>query len=196
MQTGMVQLRNVPDEDEADDPYNANEEADWDQIVNKAECVACTDFSGDVTTGGMFNMTGATAIPVDYSIADACGDPCGHPFYVRKVNGAEVATFTVCTGMVNNEIPNNNTATFEVEDGFIYLEVPYDGSTKAFPKVGEVILATGIVMPDSDASFSYVAIAQIVAGEANQLVTGSLWGDRIQVGTGGTQNAFYYYAQV
>ena len=98
--------------------------------------------------------------------------------------------------MVNNEIPNNNTATFEIEDGFIYLEVPYDGSTKAFPKVGEVILATGIVMPDSDASFSYVAIAQIVAGEANQLVTGSLWGDRIQVGTGGTQNAFYYYAQV
>ena len=194
MTAGMVQLRNVPDEDEADDPYNANEEADWDQIVNKAECVACTGFSGDVTTSGMFNMTGATAIPVDYSIDDACGDPCAHPFHVRK--SAAANTFTVCTGMVNNEIPNNNASTFTIEDGFIYLEVPYDGSTKAFPKVGEVILATGVVMPDSDEDFSYVAIAQIVAGEANQLVTGSLWGDRIQVGSGITENAYYYYAQV
>ena len=194
MTAGMVQLRNVPDEDEEDDPYNANEEADWDQIVNKAECVACTGFSGDVTTSGMFNMTGATAIPVDYSIDDACGDPCAHPFHVRK--SAAANTFTVCTGMVNNEIPNNNASTFTIEDGFIYLEVPYDGSTKAFPKVGEVILATGVVMPDSDEDFSYVAIAQIVAGEANQLVTGSLWGDRIQVGSGITENAYYYYAQV
>lgn len=194
MTAGMVQLRNVPDEDEADDPYNANEEADWDQIVNKAECVACTGFSGDVTTGGMFGMTGATAIPVDYSIDDACGDPCAHPFHVRK--SAAANTFTVCTGMVNNEIPNNNASTFTIEDGFIYLEVPYDSDTKAFPMVGEVILATGAVMPDSDEAFSYVAIAQIVAGEANQLVTGSLWGDRIQVGSGITENAYYYYAQV
>ena len=98
--------------------------------------------------------------------------------------------------MVNNEIPNNNASTFEIEDGFIYLEVPYDSDTKAFPMVGEVILATGLVMPDSDEAFSYVAIAQIVAGEANQLVTGSLWGDRIQVGAGATESAYYYYAQV
>jgi len=194
MQTGMVQLRNVPDEDEADDPYNANEEAEWDQIVNKAECLACTGFSGDVTTDGMFNMTGADAIPVDYSIANACGDPCAHPFHVRK--SAAANTFTVCTGMVNNEIPNNNDSTFGIENGFIYLEVPYDSSTKAFPKVGEVILAAGAAVPDSDEDFSYVAIAQIVAGEANQLVTGSLWGDRIQVGSGITLNAYYYYAQV
>jgi hypothetical protein len=139
-------------------------------------------------------MTGADAIPVDYSIADACGDPCAHPFYVRK--SAAANTFTVCTGMVNNEIPNNNDATFEIENGFIYLEVPYDSDTKAFPMVGEVIIATGAAVPDSDADFSYVAIAQIVAGEANQLITGSLWGDRIQVGAGATENAFYYYAQV
>jgi hypothetical protein len=194
MQTGMVQLRNVPDEDEADDPYNANEEEEWDQIVNKPECLACTDFSGDVTTSGMFGMTSAAAIPVDYSIADACGDPCGHPFQVHK--SAAANTFTVCTGMVNNEIPNNNDSTFEIENGFIYLEVPYDSDTKAFPEVGEVIIATGAAVPNSDKAFSYVAIAQIVAGEANQLVTGSLWGDRIQVGAGATESAYYYYAQV
>jgi hypothetical protein len=196
MQMGMTQLMNKADQTEADDPYNKNKdgEPEWKDIKNRQDVINCTDFAGDVTTDGVFPMdTFATDNP-DFTIADACGDPCAHPFHVRK--SAAANTFTVCTGMVNNEIPSNNASTFEITDGFIYLEVPYDSDTKAFPMVGEVILATAETMPDSDADFSYVAIAQIVAGEANQLVTGSLWGDRIQVGAGETENAFYYYAQV
>jgi hypothetical protein len=98
--------------------------------------------------------------------------------------------------MVNNQIPSNNDAEFSLTDGFIYLEIPFDSTNKAFPEAGGVTIATGLVMPDSDKDFSYVAIAEIADDSSNQLVTGSLWGDRIQVGAGATENAYYYYAQV
>ena len=123
------------------------------------------------------------------------------PFKVKR--GAADGTWTVCPGMVNNEIPTNIDSVFSITDGFIYLEIPYDATNKAFPEAGGVILAAGLDMPTSDKDFSYVAVAQIVSSgtegvppTANQLLNGSLWGDRIQVGAGDTETAYYYYAGV
>jgi hypothetical protein len=195
MQMGMTQLMNKADQTEADDPYNKNVDGTprFKDIVNRQDVIDCKDFAGSVTFDGVYSMSGFTNNNPDFTIADSCGDSCDFPFQVRK---SSEGVWTVCEGMVNNQIPSNNGSDFTVTDGFIYLEIPYDVDTKAFPQAGAVILATGETMPDSDAGFSYVAIAHIVAGEANQLVTGSLWGDRIQVGAGGTETAYYYYAQV
>ena len=186
MQTGMVQLRNVPDEDEEDDPYNVNEEADWDQIVNKPECVACTGFTGDVTTDGMFNMTGAAAIPVDYSIDDACGDPCGHPFHVRKT---APDTFTVCTGMVNNIVPSNMDVAIGSGAVYVYISCTVSGSD--YPVA--VTIGSGASIPADTDSNSYIAIAQIVDGQPEQLVSSSLWTERFKCGM---EPAKYWWSNV
>jgi hypothetical protein len=55
--------------------------------------------------------------------------------------------------------------------------------------------------PDDTAQLAYIILAKVtkLSGDnfsVNQYVTGSLWADRIQVGAGGTLNAFYYYARV
>ena len=186
MQTGMVQLRNVADEDEEDDPYNVNLASDWDQIVNKPECVACTDFSGDVTTDGMFNMTGADAIPVDYSINDACGDACAHPFHVRKT---APETFKVCTGMVNNIVPSNMEIVITTSAAYVYISCSSSGSN--YPVA--VTIGSGASIPSDSDSASYIAIAQIVDGQAEQLVSSSLWTERFKCGE---QPAKYWWSNV
>lgn len=198
MTAGMVQLRNVPDEDESTDPYNVNEAADWDNIVNKDECVACDSFSGDVTTSGMFNMTGATAIPVDYTIVAGCtSEPAfnyDHPFKVSLVSDAEgLFTYSIQSGTVNNETPGNilsditvSLATYEV-----WVKVPY--SAPNFPAASGFEWNIGSsVPPDTDAE-GYVRIATVNGDTITQYITGSLWGDRIKLGT---ITAEYYFARV
>jgi hypothetical protein len=196
MQMGMTQLMNKADQDEADDPYNKNEGGDpkWKDIKNRQDVLDCDGFSGDVTTTGVYSMSGFTANNPDFTIPNSCEpDACEFPFQVHR-EGAN--SWSVCTGMVNNEIPTNISSTFAVSSGFIYLVIPYDTEAKQFPSAGGVSIDTGTEIPDSEVDVSYVAIAEIVDDSVNQLITGSLWGDRIQVGAGDTQNAYYYYAQV
>jgi hypothetical protein len=180
---------------EADDPYNLNADGspEWKDIINKDDAINCKNFAGDVTTTGVYSMSGFTNDNPDFTIPDSCGDSCDFPFQVHKT--AE-GTFEICPGMVNNQVPTNMNAGLSVENGFIYLVVNYSASTKAFPATGGVSLATGGTVPDSTKSVSYVAVAQVVDGSVDQLIGGSLWGDRIQVGAGATETAYYYYAQV
>jgi hypothetical protein len=98
--------------------------------------------------------------------------------------------------MVNNVIPANMEDTFILLNGYIYLEVAYDSENRAFPGGVTISKIEDGEVPDSTKDVSHVAIARIVDGVAEQLITGSLWGDRIQVGAGETEKAFYYYAQV
>ena len=196
MQTGMVQLRNVPDEDEADDPYNVNLAANWDQIVNKAECVACDGFTGDVVTDGMFNMTGATAIPVDYSIIGGCiPEPSTvHPFLVTHVStAAGNSTYHIVSGSVNSVIPGNIATDLTVATALcdVWLKVPYLAGV--FPDATGFAWAIGTTMPaDTDAE-GYVKVATVNGTTVTQLITGSLWADRIKL-AGIT--ARYYYARI
>lgn len=194
MQTGMVQLRNVPNEDEADDPYNVNFGASWDQIVNNAECVACDSFSGDVTTDGMFNMTGATAIPVDYDGGECINEPGPfvptHPYQVIS-DGA--GTYSLVFGMTNNVTPSNYASTISAGSGnFVaYLRHPYVSGV--FPDQMDFIWDIAAGLPADDDDYGYIALAEITGTTVDQLVTGSLWGDRLKTGT---DTARYYYAQV
>jgi hypothetical protein len=89
----------------------------------------------------------------------------------------------------------------------VYLRVGPDATTFAFPPTSPTgatddpyprIYSTGGALPvDSDA-FGYVAIAKVNEISANvytveQYVTGSLWGDRLKLGTA---TAAYYYARI
>lgn len=195
MQTGMVQLRNVPGEDEADDPYNVNYAASWDQIVNKAECVACTGFTGDVTTDGMFNMTGATTIPVDYDGGECISEPtASHPYqviYVSSAGGSD--TFSIVTGTTNNISPGNIASTITVTAGSYDVWIRHPYLLGVFPDATNFEWNIGATIPSDTDTYGYILVATISGTTVTQLVTGSLWGDRLKTGT---DTARYYYAQV
>jgi hypothetical protein len=199
-QLGMTQLMNKDGVTEEDDPYNANKDSDpsWKDIINKSNVTACKDFSGDVTWEGVNIIGGETEVNPDFTIAGSCSNSCDYPFQVKRQSYVvdETAEFTICTGMVNNVIPANMEDTFILLNGYIYLEVAYDSENRAFPGGVTISKIEDGEVPDSTKDVSHVAIARIVNGVAEQLITGSLWGDRIQVGAGETEKAFYYYAQV
>jgi hypothetical protein len=193
MTAGMVQLRNVPDEDEADDPYNVNDASDWDQIVNKDECLACTGFTGDVTASGMLQMTSAANISVDYDGGE-CTPETGHPFLVTHVStAAGNSTYHIVSGAVNSVIPGNITTDLTVATGLkdVWLKVPYLAGV--FPDATGFAWAIGTTMPaDTDAE-GYIKVATVNGATVTQLITGSLWADRIKL-AGIT--ARYYYARI
>lgn len=117
-----------------------------------------------------------------------------HPF---KVSALSASTYTVKTGAVNNAIPTNMSASLTVtSSGYVWVAAGYDSTNKVFPDPTNLTIAAGATLPTSTTSVAYIALAQIVSGTINQLVTGSLWGDRIQVGSGGTASAHYYFARV
>jgi len=195
MQTGMVQLRNVPNEDEADDPYNVNFAASWDQIVNKAECVACTGFTGDVTTDGMFNMTGATAIPVDYDGGECINEPAAsHPYQVvfdSSAGGSD--TYSIVTGTTNNITPGNIASTITVATGAydVFIRHPY--LSPNFPDTTNFEWDIDTTIPADTDTDGYILIATVNGSTVTQIVTGSLWADRLKLGT---TTAQYFFARV
>ena len=195
MQTGMVQLRNVPNEDEADDPYNVNLAASWDQIVNKAACVACDGFSGDVSTAGMFNITGATTIPVDYTIVGGCiNESTGHPFLVTHVStSGGNSTYTIQSGTVNNLVPGNIASSITVATAakHVWIRVPY--LSPNFPDTTNFEWNIGTTLPTDTDTDGYIKVASVNGATVTQFVTGSLIADRIKLGT---LTAKYYYSRV
>jgi hypothetical protein len=195
MQTGMVQLRNVPAEDEADDPYNVNFAANWDQIVNKAECVACDGFSGDVSTAGMTNMTGASTIPVDYDGGECINEPvASHPYQVNFVSTSSGSdTFSIVTGATNNVTPGNIASTITVTTGSydVFIRHPY--LSPNFPDATNFEWDIDTTIPADTDTDGYVLIATIVGNNVTQIVTGSLWADRLKLGT---TTAQYFFARV
>lgn len=194
MQMGMTQLMNKADQTEADDPYNLNKDSDpaWKDIINKADCLACKDFAGDVTTEGVYSMTGAADTNPDFTIINGCtGETCEHPFQVHKDGMVgESATWSVCSGTVNNKEPSNKDDIITLQDGYIWLKCTASNSA-SFPIA--VTIESGTAVPaDSDTS-AYIVIAHITDGSSEQLLSGSVSADRIKIGT---QTAMYYYAGI
>jgi hypothetical protein len=130
------------------------------------------------------------------SVGDDSSPP--HPFKVISGGTVEgVTTVTVITGAVNNKIPTNMSASLTItENGWVWVACGYDATNKVFPDATNLTIAAGATLPASTTSVGYIALAQVVSGSVNQLVTGSLWGDRIQIGSGGTASAHYYFARV
>lgn len=188
-QTGMVQLRNVPGEDEADDPYNENETGTWDQIANKDECVACTGFSGDVITGGMLNMTGASAIPVQYDGGEITSEPAP-PFTVYR--GSESGKWLVQPGTLNDYVPDNMESEITASSGMIYLQI--SNTDGAYPGDTLTIETAATTPADSD-TYGYITLAEITSSTTvNQFVAGSLWSERHKFTEPDT--AMYYFYRV
>lgn len=85
---------------------------------------------------------------------------------------------------------------------YIYLRAGVDPSTKAFPSPVSSdetarIISSDVVLTDSD-EYGYVLLCEITEGTGNaisfnQYISGSLWGDRIKLGT---ETARYYYARI
>lgn len=195
MQMGMTQLMNEADLTEADDPYNKNKESNpaWKDIINAQDCINCKGFSGDVTTDGVFNMTGAEDNNPDFTIVDGCtpGDYCEHPFQVHKEGtDGESATWTVCSGFVNNKEPSNKDDVITLQDGYIWVKCTAS-NTASFPIA--VTIGSGTAVPADSDTEAYIVVAHITGGVSTQLLSGSVWADRIKVGT---QTPNYYYAGV
>jgi hypothetical protein len=123
----------------------------------------------------------------------------GHPFKVTVTSSDDGSTFdySVQTGAVNNKVPTNILDVIHTsgEDIAIYLKIGNTGSGGTFPDPANITVeyCSPGSFPDSEFDYAYVLLAYAAGFEINQIVTGSLWGDRIQAGS--TQ-AFYYFARV
>jgi hypothetical protein len=192
----MVQMRNVAGEDESTDPYNVNFTASWNQIVNKADCVACTGFSGDVTTDGMFNMTGATTIPVDYDGGDCTNEPTGfsHPYKVYlSSTGGGGNVFGIIYGETNNVAPTNIGSLITVANGAYEVFIKHPYLSPNYPDTTGFVWDIDVGLPADTDTEGYIRIATISGMDITQIVTGSLWSDRLKLGTATAQ---YYFARV
>lgn len=192
---------------EEDDPYNNNEESNFNNVVNKNLRVSMNALPVSVATGFYLKMLSPDDwTDTNYNLYYECtGNNCKHPFYVKKHVVGETLKFSVCLGSLNNvmlpesaEEPMGGIET----DGWVYIRGEFDGATKTFPKNPDgvsVLYANGNMPADTDI-YGRVAICRVTNVTSNpdtavftQLVTGSLWGDRIKLGG---DTARYYFARV
>lgn len=129
-----------------------------------------------------------------------------HPFKVRpnmKTDNMDTTVWEVYPGTVNNieMIGGLNDGepfapgTFLLSDGdMVWLACKYDSATKKFPS--QVQLQYGSIFPEDSKEYGYIKLAKRQGDTLVQFITGSLWGDRIQLGAGESEKALYYYAQV
>lgn len=193
MQMGCTKLMNKEGITEADDPYNLNKGGSpaWKDIVNRADAINCTGFSGDVTTEGAYPMNGYTNQNPDFYTPDGCtGEICKHPFYVKTIKVGESVSYEVCSGTVNNTIPSNILDGF-AGTGFLYIEATVDGTGETYP--GTVTIGLAGSIPTSTDSVAYIGIAQITEEGVNQLVSSSLWTERFKCGE---EDAKYWWSNV
>lgn len=185
-------LMNVEGLNEEYDPYYVNEADDWSGICNidlrdqlKTISAATTDYYYDIVGPADW-----TPHQHSYLEEDGCIDEgCPHPFHVKKVVSGETVTFEVCTGMVNNIVPSNMDITIGSGGGYVYVVCAVSGEN--YPS--GVTLATGSSVPADTETESHIAIARIVAGEAEQLVSSSLWTERFKCGE---DPAKYWFSNV
>ena len=193
---------------EAEDPYYLNENAipPWSKVVNLADATAAAAlaFVPGFATPLVNDLVprAITTVPLEYAEEDGCNpEPAAdHPFKVVFVSQAGgLSTYRLIPGTVNNIAPGNvaTEITVSTDEFEVWVKVPYDATNKVFPA------ATGMEwgmstpsIPSDTTTESYVRLATVNGPTVTQYVTGSLWGDRIQIGTGVTQVAHYYYAGV
>ena len=201
MQFGMTQLMNKEDVSEPEDPYylNRDNSTPWANIVNRSDVLGCTGFAGDVVQDGMFPVVDGdfSNTDPDFSIVSGCTDEpsMDHPFKVIHVEtAAGLSEYRIVSGTVNNLVPGNIASTITVSTGpyEVWVKVPF--VSPDFPaNNANFKWDIGSPLPADTDSEGYIRIATVNGATVTQYVTGSLWADRIKLGTA---TATYYYARV
>jgi hypothetical protein len=177
--------------EETDDPYNINEESNFNNVVNKNLRTSMNALPVSVATGFYLKMLSPDDwTDTNYNLYYECtGNGCEHPFYVKKQIVGETYTWKICTGMVNNIIPGNIDNEFELTNGFFYLSATVSGEN--YPVAVQIY--SGSAIPADGESASFIGIARIVEGEAQQLISSSLWTERFKCGS---KPAKYWWSNV
>lgn len=199
-------LMNKADVTEAEDPYylNASSIPPWANISNieAAREASALAFVPAFATP-IFNDTVPRTFdrpPHNYAEEAGCtGDdpmPSLHPFLVQLGSQTETeSTYSIISGTVNNLVPNGMGTPITVTTGayFVYLKLPYVAPNYPANNT-DFKWEIAATMPTDTDAFAYVKVADINPdGSVSQYVTGSLWSDRIKMGT---QTARYYHARI
>ena len=183
-------LYDVEGEREEDDPFNVQNDEDFVSICNN-DLKITLDSISPLTTDFFTDMLGPDDWEETNFVFDqeCTGTSCSHPFHVTKQIVGESYTWKICTGMVNNIIPGNIDTDFELTNGFFYLSATVSGEN--YPVAVQIY--SGSAIPADGESASYIGIARIVDGEAQQLISSSLWTERFKCGS---NPAKYWWSNV
>lgn len=198
-----TQLMNKANLTKNDDPYIIQSEASpaFTDIVNLQDALDCNGLNGDTNFSvGLIPISpfNPTTHQWKYETENGCSDEneCKHPFYVKtvpNVDPAQLPSYSVCTGTVNNIVPTGVDSPLALADGdSVWIKCQVEaGNSNTYPFM--VAVESGATMPINSDTFGYIKIAQVSGTEINQFVTGSLWTDRIKLGS---SIASYYFARV
>lgn len=197
-------LMNKPDLIEAGDPYYANRDATpaWNNVVNNQDAIAANalGFTPAWATPVIDDTTprAFTTRILNYAEVGGCTPDAVsfHPFQVilDSQTGTD-STYSIISGTVNNLVPNGVGTPITVATGayYVYLKLPFVSPN--FPANNtDFKWEIAATMPADTDAFGYVKVADINPdGSVTQFVTGSLWADRIKLGSA---TATYYYARI
>jgi hypothetical protein len=135
-------------------------------------------------------VQGTVTVPDD-------GEADRHPFFIYFRPGNDGAfDWSYKVGSVNNVMlpPDEGPWSTDTGDGYIVLRAQYVEPDYPQNPDGVSINFFATIPPDTD-EFGRIALAQITGGgkKINQLVTGSLWSNRIKLGL---NTARYFWARI
>jgi len=191
-------LHNTPGETEPNDPYNVNETGGFADIVNNDLRITLNTVVPRTTTFFTDMISPQDWQNNQYEFIEPCtaeNNPCcDHPFKVYLVSAEDgLNTFGIQSGTVNNVVPGNILADITVVNGAyeVWIKVPY--LSPNYPDALGFEWDMGTPVPNDTDTEGYIRIASVSGTDITQYVTGSLWSDRIKLGT---VTAEYYFARV
>lgn len=190
---------------EAEDPYYINAATTpnpWNNVVNNEDALAANALGfvpawATPVIDDTVPRTFTTRV-LNYAEEAGCTDEptTFHPFLVLldSTSGGN-STYSIISGTVNNLVPNGVGTPITVATGayYVYLKLPFVSPN--FPANNtDFKWEIAATMPADTDAFGYVKVADINPdGSVTQFVTGSLWADRIKLGSA---TAGYYYARI
>ena len=194
-------LKNVAGLDQvADDPYNAYEANGWNDISNYLQ----KDDLESITANNlvyydlMLSPNDWTATNYSWTAPNTCiNEPVpsfSHPYKVYlSSTGGGGNVFGIIYGETNNVAPSNVGSLITVANGAyeVYIKHPY--LSPNYPDTAGFVWDIDVGLPADTDTEGYIRIATISGMDITQIVTGSLWSDRLKLGT---MTAQYYFARV
>lgn len=189
-------LKNVPGLTEAsDDPYNTYEANNWNDVSNYLQ----KDDLESITANNlayydlMLSPNDWTGTNYSWTAAGTCINETSFTSHPYKVISDGLGGYTIITGATNNVTPGNIASTITAGSGTFDVWIRHPYALGIFPDASGFEWDIGSTIPVDTDTDGYILIATISGTTVTQIVTGSLWGDRLKTGS---DTARYYYAQV